>query len=74
MNETSSKTQQIKGLSDVALASSRKFGVNDARTCAKIDTPLTRACSLAVRPSPAGAREIACPHDYGKNRVYRVIA
>jgi hypothetical protein len=40
---------EIQAFAILDLAGSRKFGVNDARTCAKIDTRLTRESSRPVR-------------------------
>jgi len=37
------------------------FGVNDSRTCGKIDTPLTQVCSADV---PAGLIQMRRTHGY----------
>jgi hypothetical protein len=39
---------EIQAFAILDLAGSSKFGVNDVRTCGKIDTPLTRQSSRSV--------------------------
>jgi hypothetical protein len=44
------KVNKTRGFENPSLAGSCQFGVNDAGTCGKIDTPLTQRSSRGVPP------------------------